>query len=558
MKGAAVLREQALAAAASGHRAEAIALFDHAAAAFPDDPALLNSIGNFHAQSGDAVVALEWFDRALAIVPDHHEAAVNRGVVLTRLGRSREAHAWLADREAELGRTPRYWSARGAAALAIDDPVAAGRAYDHALRWDGRNSRALTGRAAAALARGDEAAVVWYERALAEQPGDPHLACGLSRALAAAGRVDEALQWADAIARNLPDWIEGLQHLASLRWESGDRTGFCDPFALAARRFGSPTIVAAWVQMLIGVDRYAEAADVAAQGRRLHPDDTSLALLEAMASDSAGDDVRAGAIYAGFGISDPEWDVHRARHAIRTGDPAAADGMLATAISRTPDDIVAWSLRDVAWRMLDDARHEWLSFQPGMIRDLTLDVDPGSLTLLAARLDQLHDRSAMPVGQSVKDGSQTRGALFARADPVLATVRSAIDRALAQYRDGLPPCDDAHPLLRHRDAAWDLYGSWSIRLNGQGRHASHIHPRGVVSSAAYVVVPDSVDADGAPGWLELGRPPSDLRTGLPAVATVRPVAGHCVLFPSTLFHGTRPIRSGKRMTIAFDVGLARP
>jgi hypothetical protein len=40
---------------------------------------------------------------------------------------------------------------------------------------------------------------------------------------------------------------------------------------------------------------------------------------------------------------------------------------------------------------------------------------------------------------------------------------------------------------------------------------------------------------------------------LPPLATVEPKPGRLVLFPSFLFHGTRPFASGERLTIAFDL-----
>lgn len=159
----------------------------------------------------------------------------------------------------------------------------------------------------------------------------------------------------------------------------------------------------------------------------------------------------------------------------------------------------------------------------------------------------------MPIGQSVKRGSQTKGALFARAEPDLARLEAVLHGAMAEYRAGLPPADPRHPLLAHRDDPWTIVGSWSILLNGQGHHAAHIHPRGLLSSASYWLVPDEVDADGQPGWLELGNPPPGLAQGLGSLHTVRPQPGTLVLFPSTLYHGTRPITQGTRMTVAFDV-----
>jgi hypothetical protein len=120
----------------------------------------------------------------------------------------------------------------------------------------------------------------------------------------------------------------------------------------------------------------------------------------------------------------------------------------------------------------------------------------------------------------------------------------------------LPAADSAHPLLRHRDDIWRLAGSWSVRLSGGGDfHTSHIHPQGLVSSALYLEVPPANGQAAQEGWLEVGRPPPDLRLDLPPLQIIEPKPGHLALFPSTLYHGTRPFSTGRRMTAAFDVTL---
>lgn len=547
------MRERALAAARAGRREEAARLFEEAAARHPRDASLLNSVGSFHAGQQSDAAALAWFDRALAVAPSHVEAAINRAVVLNRLGRARDAADDLRRKEGSLRGHPRYWTARGAAELAAADPAAAQTSYDTALRADPGNARAVQGRAQVALQRGAADAVAWHERALSVAPGDRFVVRSLAEAYAAAGRPAEALALTEALATQVPDWIEGMEAHAATRWATGDRDDFCGHYRAAVARHPSVALFHSWAVTLAGVDRHAEAADVAREGLRRWSDAGMLAVAETMAAGAAGDVLREERLLARYDDGGVLWSVHRARHLIRRGDPAAAALVLDGVVARDPDDIFAWSLLDVAWRLTGDDRHAWLSRQPGLVAELPLALDPAMLEAAVALLHRLHDRAAMPVGQSVKEGSQTRGALFARAEPEIAAIRAAVVDAIERYRAGLPPHDPTHPLLRHRDAAWHVTGSWSIRLNGAGRHASHIHPAGIVSSAAYFLVPNARAPDDRAGWLELGRPPSDLLTDLPAITAVEPRPGHAVLFPSTLFHGTRPIESGTRMTVAFDV-----
>jgi hypothetical protein len=96
--------------------------------------------------------------------------------------------------------------------------------------------------------------------------------------------------------------------------------------------------------------------------------------------------------------------------------------------------------------------------------------------------------------------------------------------------------------------------SWSVRFTDSGYHAAHFHPNGILSSACYIEVPAAVaGSDEKSGWLEIGRPPPELQVDLPPLATIEPKRGRLVLFPSFLFHGTRPFSGGERMSVAFDL-----
>lgn len=558
MTSAAIVRQQALARKAAGDDAGAARLFAEGLTAFPGDAAFANSAGNFHASAGRPAEALALFDRALTLNPTLHEAAINRAVVLPRLGRAHEATSLLRTAEASLGELPRYWTTRAAAELADGEPGAAAVSYDAALQREPANARALHGRARASLERGEERAVADHERALTATPGDPHLLVGYAHALAAAGLLDEALTVAHSLATQLPNWTDGLELFAALRWASGEGSVFVDHYPRSAATNDAPAIYQSWAGMLSGVDRHGDAADVLAAARLRWPEDASLALAEAIAAGEAGDGARADALFEQYRCQGADWAIAEGRHKLRQGDPAAAEKLLAGALLEAPENVAAWGLRDLCWRLLDDQRHEWLHGQQNLVRMLSLDLSDAQFDRARRLLTELHDRSAMPIGQSVKRGTQTRGALFHRTEPELTIIAQAISRALDLYRRDLPPGDPDHPLLRHRDGPWRVAGSWSIRLSGVGHHAPHIHPRGILSSAAYFEVPTQVAHAGQPGWLELGRPPAELQVDLPPLALIKPEPGQCALFPSTMFHGTRPITAGLRMTVAFDVAGSIP
>ena len=75
---------------------------------------------------------------------------------------------------------------------------------------------------------------------------------------------------------------------------------------------------------------------------------------------------------------------------------------------------------------------------------------------------------------------------------------------------------------------------------------------GWLSSALYVALPPDLGENQA-GWLKIGEPQAQLGVDLPPLRTIEPKPGRLVLFPSTMWHGTRPFEAGERLTVAFDV-----
>ena len=313
--------------------------------------------------------------------------------------------------------------------------------------------------------------------------------------------------------------------------------------------------MADWITQLSGLDYAKEAADVAAEARRRFPQQPYFALLEAVHSGSAGDDERAETIFASLDFSGADRQLQEARHRIRRSEFDGAEALLAAVIQAEPQSISAWALRGIVWRCTGDERAEWLHGQDGLYRSMPLHNAEKVLPDAIAKLHELHDNSPLPLGQSLRGGTQTRGHLFDRMEPEFAALKDAILVTTAQYWDALPAEDLTHPLLRHRQHPLAMLGSWSVRLSGGGDyHTSHIHPQGLVSSALYLEFPETNSKDDQhAGWLEIGRPPPDLRLDLPPLAMIEPKPGHLALFPSTLYHGTRPFGAGQRMTVAFDL-----
>ena len=548
----------------SGDAAGARALAENARRAFPADAPLADAAGDLAMKTGDPLAAVGHFAAACTAAPQVADYVVNHAIALQQLGRHAEAVAVLARHEASGRRDARHASVRALSERALGRPAEAAKWYDMALAVEPGRLRALHGRARVALERGEADALARFDRALAVSPGDAELWLGKAQALEVAGDVTGARVIAEQIAQQAPGFLAGLSFLAGLRLAAGE-SDFTAPFREAAARAPQdPNIPATHVETLAGLDHASEACEVAAEARRRFPNEPHFALLEAIHAGSAGDFARAEAIFATLADERPLRDLHEARHRLRGRDPQGAEALLTRVLATDPWDISAWALRGMAWRLADDPRGEWLHNQPGLVQLRPLVGREGLVAEAISELRRLHAGSSMPLGQSLRGGTQTRGILFHRTEPVLAELHAAIRATLETYRAQLPPRDDTHPLLRHRDSAWRLLGSWSVRLTGGGAgagdyHTAHIHPQGIVSSALYLVVPDeAADEDHRLGWLEVGRPPPDLRLDLEPLKVIRPREAHLALFPSTLYHGTTPFggtrgAAAERMTVAFDV-----
>jgi hypothetical protein len=118
------------------------------------------------------------------------------------------------------------------------------------------------------------------------------------------------------------------------------------------------------------------------------------------------------------------------------------------------------------------------------------------------------------------------------------------------------PDDPDHPLLRRKTDMIRYAGAWSVLLSHSGHHINHVHSRGWLSSAFYVVLPPVVgkETETNEGWIQYGQPPLDLGLGLKPRRYIQPKVGCLAVFPSYTWHGTVPFSEGEeRMTIAYDI-----
>ncbi|HYI41200.1 MAG TPA: putative 2OG-Fe(II) oxygenase [Allosphingosinicella sp.] len=426
-------------------------------------------------------------------------------------------------------------------------------AYEAALASDPESESAVDGRARVALLRKEPEAVEHCRRAVALRNRDPELQLQMILSVAVELGADAIPLLHDFVLRH-PEATSAQERLAEMRAEAGEGEAFADAYVAALRRHPrNKGLRLSYCMSLARAGHPERALQSAEAARALLGDDRDFLLLEAFVATHEGLSDRAGALLDRLDDL-PDAQLARGQHYLQAGRPAEAKRVLEAAVRANPANLMTWAVLGVAWRVTEDPRHAWLCEQRGLYSIVDLGLSAPQLTGLAQVLRTLHSARFHPVGQSLRGGTQTRGSLLTRPEPEIAALADVIGQAVRRHVANLPPADPGHPLLRHRNSDLSLGGSWSVRLADGGFHVSHVHPGGVISSACYVSLPERLGGDDPKeGWLEVGRPPPELKVDLPPIATVEPRPGRLVLFPSYVFHGTRPFRAGERLSVAFDV-----
>lgn len=540
---------------ARGDTAGALKLLETALQEHSDNAPLANSTGNLAMKLSDFPRAARHFGQAAELVPASLEYAINLAIALGAEDRHGKALTALEPLEREGMHDARYCSVRAGCARGAGDLAQAAKWYDRSIALNPSGAKALHGRARVALERGTSDAVQFFEHALSVNGRDAEAWFGLAEALDAAGERARARELAEQLVHQAPHWIAALRLLAQIRLAAGE-ADFTSHFAEAEKRApDNPQIAREHIRVLEQHDLFADALENAQNAAHRFPDDETLALLQASYAGIIGEDALAKSLFDGLALQNPDRWLLEARYLLGREAYDRCGALLDKVIASDPFHINTWALRDFLWRLTGDERGEWLHGQQGLVQMLELPDGEAVLRDAVPLLHSLHDGSAFPLGQSLRGGTQTRGGLFNRPEPELQRLHEVLLVALQNYQAALPAFDPQHPTLRLRDSGLVITGSWSVRLAGGGDfHAAHLHPEGVVSSALYCTLPDGLDDnEDHAGHIELGRPPPKLRIDLEPRYTLRPKVGHLALFPSTLYHGTRPFAVGERMTVAFDV-----
>lgn len=231
-----------------------------------------------------------------------------------------------------------------------------------------------------------------------------------------------------------------------------------------------------------------------------------------------------------------------------------------TLLTQAPDDQYLIALKTTAWRLLGDEGYARLCDYKTLVLPLELDAPAGWPDIasffadLKVSLNRLHDPNGHPLlFQSLRHGTETTQDLARSTDPAIKALFLSFAAPIRRYLEHVG--QGADPLRRRNHGGWRFNGSWSVRLRSAGHHTNHVHPRGWLSSACYIELPDSMrDSNTAEGILTFGEPGIATTPALASEHSIRPRVGMLVLFPSYFWHGTVPFQSNQpRLSVAFDV-----
>jgi tetratricopeptide (TPR) repeat protein len=547
---------------------------------------------------GDAPGAERLLRRAIEVDPNWSPTYTTLGELLLASGRAGEAEAMLRRATGGARADPRgalvlarYYNdtSRPAEALAVAVPFCTGGRMDPEL---------ATQHVTALIALGRQAeAISLYTAYAGSAPDNPAPAQPLAMALNAAGRHSEAAQIAHrALARGFRTATLCLTYAKSLMAEGANEraeTALRDCLRLEPRLAEAHSSLAQLVWIRTGdLGQAAEALD---QALSRFGNDDALWATKAAILQGAGDArgayaclapraerpqappvllVRAGLAALDF---DPAQAVSLAERALRSmPDNSSARSLLAAAqlgvgearaalqncdalLSAAPDDQYLIALQTTALRLLGDERYAQMCDYRNLI--LPLSIEPPApwsdlatfLADLTTSLDRLHDPNGHALlFQSLRNGTETTQDLTRSADPAVRGLFQAFAAPIGRYLEHIGRGEDL--LRRRNNGGWRFNGSWSVRLRNRGFHTSHVHPRGWISSAFYVQLPDAM-AEGRTdeGVLSFGKPGILTSPAVGAEYSVRPTPGMLVLFPSYFWHGTIPFQSPQpRLTVAFD------
>ncbi|MEO1786722.1 MAG: putative 2OG-Fe(II) oxygenase [Pseudomonadota bacterium] len=517
------LNMAAVSAQKLGNGDGAAALFAKASRLAPTDADIANNRGHFELERSDMAAAERWFRAALSARPN----LVAAGIGLAKVQAARNAWGQAAD------------------------------AWRNVLASAPTSRAARYGLGTALLESGQvEAAADLFQDLLNERDA-PAVAYMLGRACLELNAFERAEPYLTEAHSAAPS-IHSLRTLANLYWMQGETSAF-DRLVERA----PPALRTLAIRLVLETGDTARAQMAWDKAFRGDTHETDAWTLAALIAREAGDSARAAsAADKALSLAPADQAAMDARIVadLMLGDPDAALARLRPLRSADPQGQLWLGHESVARRMAGHATVSGLCDTDRYVRAYTIAPPEGFGSLdgfnraLADVMRDLHNFTVRPLDQSLRGGTQTTRNLLDYDHPLIKAYIAALDAPIRQYLTDIGRAPD-HPMTARNTGDYRFKGMWSVRLTGAGYHEAHMHPEGWISSAYYVAVPGgTAEAEDKAGWIGFGKPPYATRPDLDALKWVAPKVGMVVLFPSYMWHGTRPISdTAERMTAPFDL-----
>ena len=384
------------------------------------------------------------------------------------------------------------------------------------------------------------------------------------------GQLEQASECYKQVIKLQPNYVPAHENLTSILWTLGQQSNFVDSFQETIESgLSDVPIQQAYVEALLTAEKPDRAlAFLATTSSLLDPEDQRVADFVARCHLARNDTETAIKFHKRACVTRetavPYW-IDYAVTLIVAGEIEQASDILEQLSERAPADQMVLAHLSLCWRMLDDPRARILN-NCDLVGEYELPTPPGFSSLaefnmaLNECLTEYHTSEHHPLEQTLRQGTQTQGNLFARENRLLQLLKNSFRGVITRHIKKMQDMPAPYPgFSTERD--FDFAASWSVRLRDQGFHTQHIHPMGWFSSAYYVDLPSELESsadDATPadqgGWIKFGEPNLKCTPPLQAQHIVKPKVGKLILFPSYMWHGTIPFKSAEtRTTVVFDV-----
>ena len=544
-----------------GRLDDAAKIFEKGLKLFPQSSDLMNSYGNLLLDKGQTHKAILWFTKALKVKPGAFDYKYNLARAFLVSKRYKDAEMQCHDL---LERDPTKSTVLLLiASILIENKrdAEAERYLKKLLETEPKNVKALNNLGNVKRRNNQfNEAILLYKKALSTGQSTAELFQNLAAAFALNGSLDEAFATYKEGLTTFPHSVGLHKEFAHLAWVQNVEA----PFALLEKNLSldKPDLILAYTELMIRVEEFdkakvwleklveaklpsyqiAAAASLSNTLRELGDFDRALATVSVNASKPTVETLPL-LIEKSYALL----SLKRYKEAVKA---------LELVCRIAPFNQGYWTLLSTAYKACgNEQKYSELCNYQKFVEVTPLFESEGSnlsfIEALEAHLNTLHNNERHPIGQSLRNGSQTFENLLEAEHDLIKALKIAIEDRATSFLSALSS-QKKHPFLSRLHPDINFIGSWSVRLRKKGFHKSHYHSEGWLSGVLYVDVPSEVEQNGN-GWLVFGRP--DI-TGVTMVEdfAIKPKKGNLVLFPSYMWHGTNPILTDEqRLTVAFDI-----